>query len=154
MILYHGSNQEILTIDLSKSRPHKDFGQGFYLTENKEQAQKMAEQKVIQYGGIPTVNTYEFDEVNLNNPALRIKIFEGYTQEWAEFILANRNRENTDKVHEYDIVIGPITISYSCILSIFSRFLFARINSAHSCVYPSNILILNAGLFRLTSSNS
>ena len=68
----------------------------------------MAEQKVIQYGGIPTVNTYEFDEVNLNNPALRIKIFEGYTQEWAEFILANRNRENTDKVHEYDIVIGPI----------------------------------------------
>lgn len=108
MILYHGSNQEILTIDLSKSRPHKDFGQGFYLTENKDQAQKMAEQKVIQYGGIHTVNTYEFDEVNLNNPALRIKIFEGYTQEWAEFILANRNRENTDKVHEYDIVIGPI----------------------------------------------
>ena len=68
----------------------------------------MAEQKVIQYGGIPTVNTYEFDEVNLNNPALRIKIFEGYTQEWAEFILANRNRENIDKIHEYDIVIGPI----------------------------------------------
>lgn len=65
MILYHGSNQEILTIDLSKSRPHKDFGQGFYLTGHKDQAQKMAEQKVIQYGGIPTVNTYELDEANL-----------------------------------------------------------------------------------------
>ena len=94
MTLYHGSNQEILTIDLSKSRPHKDFGKGFYLTENKEQAQKMAEQKVIQYGGIPTVNTYEFDEVNLNNPALRIKIFEGYNSRYfylplgrAEFIV-------------------------------------------------------------------
>lgn len=43
MILYHGSNQEILTIDLSKSRPHKDFGKGFYLTEHKDQALKMAE---------------------------------------------------------------------------------------------------------------
>ena len=37
MILYHGSNQEITEIDLTKTRPNKDFGQGFYLTEDKEQ---------------------------------------------------------------------------------------------------------------------
>lgn len=43
MILYHGSNQEILTIDLSKSRPHKDFGQGFYLTENSKKSFSMEE---------------------------------------------------------------------------------------------------------------
>lgn len=35
MILYHGSNMEIERIDLSKSRPNKDFGKGFYLTEDK-----------------------------------------------------------------------------------------------------------------------
>lgn len=30
MRLYHGSNQQILEIDLKKSKDHKDFGRGFY----------------------------------------------------------------------------------------------------------------------------
>lgn len=38
MILYHGSNTEIMEIDLSKCRPYKDFGSDFYLTAFKEQA--------------------------------------------------------------------------------------------------------------------
>lgn len=33
MILYHGSNQLITKIDLSKSKDFKDFGRGFYLTK-------------------------------------------------------------------------------------------------------------------------
>lgn len=32
MILYHGSNIEIRSIDLSKSKVGKDFGCGFYLS--------------------------------------------------------------------------------------------------------------------------
>ena len=31
MILYHGTNVEFDTIDLAKSKPNKDFGQGFSL---------------------------------------------------------------------------------------------------------------------------
>lgn len=108
MILYHGSNQDIKEIDLTKTRPNKDFGQGFYLTEDKEQAMKMAEQKVIQSGGRPTVNVYEFDEIHLSDNELNVKRFEGYTEEWAKFILANRNRESQTKIHNYDIVIGAI----------------------------------------------
>lgn len=42
MRLYHGSNMMIEKIDLSKCKPYKDFGRGFYLTEIKEQAEKMA----------------------------------------------------------------------------------------------------------------
>lgn len=42
MRLYHGSNMMIENIDLSKCKPYKDFGRGFYLTEIKEQAEKMA----------------------------------------------------------------------------------------------------------------
>lgn len=34
MILYHGSNQLITKIDLSKSKDFKDFGRGFYLTKD------------------------------------------------------------------------------------------------------------------------
>ena len=32
MILYHGTNQDFGDIDLTKSKPNKDFGQGFYLS--------------------------------------------------------------------------------------------------------------------------
>lgn len=42
MKLYHGTNIEIDTIDLQQCKPFKDFGKGFYLTELKEQAVKMA----------------------------------------------------------------------------------------------------------------
>lgn len=108
MILYHGSNIDIEAIDLTKSRPNKDFGQGFYLTEDKQQALRMAQQKVLQSGGIPTVNTYEFDEVHLTDNTVKVKSFEGYTEEWAQFILANRNRRTQEKLHDCDIVIGAI----------------------------------------------
>ena len=45
MILYHGSNVAIDHIELEKSKPFKDFGQGFYLSENERQALDMAHLK-------------------------------------------------------------------------------------------------------------
>ncbi|WP_461252230.1 DUF3990 domain-containing protein [Treponema sp. R8-4-B8] len=36
MIVYHGSYEEIVKIDLSKAVPNKDFGRGFYTTKNRE----------------------------------------------------------------------------------------------------------------------
>ena len=47
MILYHGSNVKIVVPNLSKSKPYKDFGQGFYLSADKNQALRMAEQKTF-----------------------------------------------------------------------------------------------------------
>lgn len=41
MILYHGSNVEIEKIDLSKSMRGKDFGQGFYLSAERGQAEDL-----------------------------------------------------------------------------------------------------------------
>ena len=38
MILYHGSNLPIDSIDLSQGKKFKDFGQGFYTTHLKDQA--------------------------------------------------------------------------------------------------------------------
>ncbi len=107
--LYHGSNMEIDTIDLSKSKKGKDFGCGFYLNANKEQAQHMAERTANRKrSGQPTVTAFDFDETLLKNPDLNVKIFPDYSEEWAEFILLNR-RNNTDTpAHPYDIVIGPI----------------------------------------------
>lgn len=106
MKLYHGSNTKIKKIDLSKCRPYKDFGQGFYLTEIKEQAEKMASRTAHIYEGEPIVTEFEFDESALTK--LSVKQFEGPNEEWALFVLANRSKENQQPTHSYDIVIGPV----------------------------------------------
>ena len=90
--LYHGSNMEIDKIDLKKGRRGKDFGQGFYLSEDKEQSLKMAQTAVDrEESGTPIVTTYLFDE-NLfrTTNILNIKICKGYTKEWAQFVFLNR----------------------------------------------------------------
>jgi hypothetical protein len=43
--LYHGSDVSFSIIDLSKSVPQKDFGKGFYTTNDKFQAEKFARLK-------------------------------------------------------------------------------------------------------------
>lgn len=105
MILYHGSNIEIETIDLSKSKPNKDFGRGFYLSENETQAKEMANFKSTLLGGNPVVSRFEFDDTIMNSSGLRIKVFNDYSEEWADFVFANREGLN---VEQYDIVYGPI----------------------------------------------
>ena len=106
MKLYHGSNTKIEKIDLSKCRPYKDFGQGFYLTEIKEQAEKMASRTAHIYEGEPIVTEFEFDESALTK--LSVKQFDGPNEEWALFVLANRSKEHEQPTHSYDIVIGPV----------------------------------------------
>ena len=90
MILYHGSNVEIGRIDLSLSKVGKDFGCGFYLWADKEQARELAERKTEQLGtGVPTLNVYEFNTECLGDNSLRILEFRTYSKEWAEFVLKN-----------------------------------------------------------------
>lgn len=106
MKLYHGSNTKIEEIDLSKCKPYKDFGQGFYLTEIREQAEKMASRTAHIYKGEPVVTRFEFDESAL--ATLSVKIFDEPNEEWALFVLANRSKENQQPTHSFDIVIGPV----------------------------------------------
>ena len=108
MILYHGSNIDIQKIDLSKSKPNKDFGKAFYLSEVKQQAEEMAAFTVDRFGGVPTVSTFEFDESWIHNEQLKVKIFNGYSRDWAEFIFANRDSDSNENIHDFDIVFGPI----------------------------------------------
>ena len=63
MILYHGSNVEVLTPDLAYSKPFKDFGRGFYLSADLQQAQRLAEQRTqMLKKGFATVTSFLFDE--------------------------------------------------------------------------------------------
>ena len=116
MKLYHGSNIDIKEIDLSKCRPYKDFGQGFYLTELKDQAVKMAKRVARIYGGSPCVNIYEIDESIFESTDLNIKNFGKIpSDKWAKFVMNNRSRNFKDFSsvecnldNKYDIVVGPI----------------------------------------------
>lgn len=109
MILYHGSNVEIDTVDLGKSKPGKDFGVGFYLSADEKQAKEMAAKKALLFGGTPIVTRFEFDSVTAKaDKNLNYKQFDNYCLEWGEFIKANRENKTKIQIHEYDIVYGPI----------------------------------------------
>ena len=116
MILYHGSNIDIQHIDLNKCRPYKDFGKGFYLTDIKEQAQQMAMRVTKIYGGNPVLNAFFIQDDFQNIFELNIKNFGTIaTEEWANFVLNNRNKKFTthsnllsNQDNKYDIVIGCV----------------------------------------------
>lgn len=108
MILYHGTNADIETIDLSKGLRYKDFGKGFYLTPNRETACRMAQKRARLFGGTATLITYELDDSTMQS-GLKVRIFpEKASVEWLLFVDANRDRDHQQPVHDYDIVIGPI----------------------------------------------
>lgn len=94
MKLYHGTNRDFDKIDLLKSKPNKDFGRGFYLSAAYEQALNMAQVKVEQLeAGCPIVQSYLVDDDSLTD--LCVLRFDGYSEEWAKFILLNRNNPLT-----------------------------------------------------------
>ena len=101
MLVYHGSYTEITKPHLSHSRHNLDFGRGFYVTTIQEQADKWAIRKGRIVNRSPIVSVYEFEISNL-----RTLIFNGYTIEWLDFVVANRAKEQP--WHGYDAVFGNI----------------------------------------------
>lgn len=97
MLLYHGTNLIIEKMDLKKCRPFKDFGTGFYVTELKEQAIKMANRVARIHGGTPIVNIYEIADDFMESEELAIRNFgKEVSGEWANFVMNNRNRKFKD----------------------------------------------------------
>ena len=109
MKLYHGSTVYIDTIDILHSKVGKDFGCGFYLSPDKIQAEKMAAKKAAQtQSDTPCVTIYEIDENSILSQ-LNCLTFEGYSKEWAEFVLANRKNRKRENIHEYDCTAAPFS---------------------------------------------
>ncbi len=107
--LYHGSNTKIEVPDLVHSKPFKDFGKGFYLSADKQQAWEIAVQRVNQtQEGEPEVSEFLFDETMMHSGELSVLIFPDYSEEWAQFVLVNRSKASKQTPHKYDIVYGPI----------------------------------------------
>ena len=94
-VVYHGSYTIINEPHIKFGQYTKDFGNGFYCTIIKEQAERRANRY-----DTPMVNAYE---VQINN-SLKILEFREMTEEWLDFIVDCRS----GKEHSYDIVIGAM----------------------------------------------
>ena len=104
MKLYHGSN---LIVDKPKIYPNLralDFGGGFYLTSNLNQAKRWAEVVTKRRREKTTVNIYAFDESQL--ATIKVLHFKEADDEWLDFVVANR--KGLALQQHYDLVIGPV----------------------------------------------
>lgn len=95
MTVFHGGFMAVEHPKIIKGRNTKDFGEGFYCTIIKEQAERWAR----RYDS-PIISIYE---VRLNT-ALIISEFKEMTEDWLDFIIACRY----GKPHDFDIVIGAM----------------------------------------------
>jgi hypothetical protein len=103
MILYHGSNIDFSSVDLSLSKNKRDFGRGFYMTTLKEQAKSWAIRMYNRYGYTGSY-VYEF-ELNITDD-LTTRSFSGLTKEWLEFVIENRTKGGLQ--HGFDVVQGAV----------------------------------------------
>lgn len=95
MTVYHGGYVAVERPEICIERNTKDFGNGFYCTIIKEQAQRWARRYDTK-----VVSIYDV-RMDAN---LRIKEFKEMTEEWLDFIIACRGGKN----HDYDMVIGAM----------------------------------------------
>ncbi len=83
MIVFHGSDREIVKPDILHSRKEVDFGAGFYTTPLEEQAKNWC-RKFIRKGKQGIVSVYHVDETVFEK--CHIRKFEVYSEEWLDFI--------------------------------------------------------------------
>ena len=103
MKLYHGSNYDFDSVDLSKSKDRRDFGRGFYTTTIKEQAQQWGYNMYNRLGG-DGIYLYEYE---FEPPSdFKTKRFPEISDEWFDFILANRTLGGLQ--HNFDYIQGPV----------------------------------------------
>ena len=106
MLLYHGSNTQVLNPQILESDRRLDFGRGFYLTSSFEQALRWAELTVKRREtGKSVVSVFELDEAKLTN--LKVLRFNQAQKEWLEYVTLNRKNQYIP-ADDYEIVTGPV----------------------------------------------
>lgn len=91
-ILYHGATTIVREPLTHVGRSDLDFGPGFYLTHDREQAVKWAQTKAGRKKGLQAIlNVYSFDvDRFLADPEFKHLIFQSYDIQWLDFIAASR----------------------------------------------------------------
>lgn len=116
-VLYNGSYCEVRDPDLARCAKRKDFGQGFYLTTSKEQAESflrtsivkaIATGKIEEGQNFGYVSTFEFQPAG----KLEMHVFKNADVDWLHCIAAHRKKKLFVDVEremaKYDIIAGKI----------------------------------------------
>lgn len=103
--VYHGSFIEVSKPLVALSRPNLDFGQGFYVTDLQQQAERWASRIATRRLVDPVLNIYEFYLEEAKKEYRYLK-FESYDKAWLDFIVANRKGKMLWK--NYDVVEGGV----------------------------------------------
>lgn len=105
MKLYHGSNMVVEKPEVNAGRRALDFGVGFYLTSNREQAERWARAVARRrQSGDAILNCFEVDEGNFG--LLKVLEFSGPNFDWLDFVVSNR--KGVSERLAFDLVIGPV----------------------------------------------
>ena len=105
MLLYHGSNVEVIRPRIPERLRALDFGAGFYTTSSREQAAKWAKAVMKRRRvGIPCISVFSLDEAQLEQ--LNVLKFDSPSAEWLDFVVFNR--KGMPLLNSFDLVIGPV----------------------------------------------
>jgi hypothetical protein len=105
LTVYHGSTEKVETPICRFGRKNLDFGQGFYVTDIREQAITWANNMSRNRNMPPLLNRYHLNREAVLKHA-KCKLFKAYDEEWLTFIIGNRSGEDLAK--EYDYVEGGV----------------------------------------------
>ena len=105
MRVFHGTNIVIEQPKIINRFKTLDFGEGFYTTENENQAREFALKVCERRNPMlhPIVNCYELNEDFNKISVLR---FDAPNEEWLDFIV--ERRKGITLSQKYDLIIGPV----------------------------------------------
>ncbi|MCL2649759.1 MAG: DUF3990 domain-containing protein [Candidatus Azobacteroides sp.] len=105
MKVFHGTNIVIEQPKVMNRFKTLDFGEGFYTTENEDQAKDFAVKVCVRRSptSYPIVNCYEFNEDFDNLSVLK---FDEPNEDWLDFVV--ERRKGIVLSEKYDLIIGPV----------------------------------------------
>lgn len=117
VLLYHGSYCEVRIPELEKCAKYKDFGQGFYLTTSKKQAENFAKISTGKAIANETVNAEQkYGVVSAfrftMDDKLLMKIYSAADADWLHCVVGHRRKKyfskSVQELQNIDIVGGKI----------------------------------------------
>lgn len=123
IVVYHGGTEAISLPCVDKGRRNLDFGQGFYLTDIREQAVDWSKHVSDRRKQPAILSRYYLDRESVLNQ-FRCKVFTEYDGEWLDFIVDSRNGKEPWKAYDYieggvanDRVIDSINLYMADLMS-------------------------------------
>lgn len=100
MIVYHGGTETVEHPNCKCGRRNLDFGQGFYVTNIRKQAEDWAKLMADRRKTAPILNRYRLNRAAVLAEA-HCKLFKAYDEDWLDFIVASRQGRSVADAYDY-----------------------------------------------------